>query len=138
EVTFLGAHVVAPEYADDPDGYVDLVAGPMLDSCAPLSRWIDVFCARGAFDEQASRRVLAAGRDRGLLLRVHGNQLGEGPGGRRAVERGAASVDHCADRAPEDIEALAEAAARAEPTVATVLPGVDFSARQSYPNARKL
>lgn len=138
EVTFLGAHVVAPEYADDPDGYVDLVSGPMLDSCAPLSRWIDVFCERGAFDEQASRRVLAAGRERGLLLRVHGNQLGEGPGVRLAVDMGAASVDHCTYLAPEDIEALAEAAARPEPTVATLLPGVDFSTRQSYPNARKL
>ncbi|GAB2516033.1 imidazolonepropionase [Nocardiopsis aegyptia] len=138
EVTFLGAHVVAPEYADDPQGYVDLVTGPMLDACAPHARWIDVFCERGAFDEEASRRVLTAGMSRGLLPRVHGNQLGHGPGVRLAVELGAASVDHCTYLAPEDVDALAQAAARPEPTVATLLPGVDFSTRQPYPDARAL
>lgn len=138
EVTFLGAHVVAPEYADDPEGYVDLVTGPMLDACAPHARWVDVFCERGAFDEAASRRVLTAGMERGLLPRVHGNQLGEGPGVRLAVELGAASVDHCTYLSAEDVAALAEAARRPEPTVATLLPGVDFSTRRPYPNARAL
>ncbi|OOC54597.1 MULTISPECIES: imidazolonepropionase [Nocardiopsis] len=138
EVTFLGAHVVAPEYADDPRGYVDLVTGPMLDACAPRARWIDVFCERGAFDEDASRRVLTAGMERGLLPRVHGNQLGEGPGVRLAVEMGAASVDHCTYLAAEDVDALVQAAGRPEPTVATLLPGVDFSTRQAYPDARAL
>ncbi|MGW5880332.1 imidazolonepropionase [Nocardiopsis terrae] len=138
EVTFLGAHVVAPEYADDPAAYVDLVTGPMLDACAPHARWVDVFCERGAFDEQASRRVLTAGMERGLLPRVHGNQLGEGPGVRLAVELGAASVDHCTYLTAEDVDALAQAAGRPEPTVATLLPGVDFSTRQPYPNARAL
>ncbi|QRN81992.1 MAG: imidazolonepropionase, partial [Nocardiopsis sp. BM-2018] len=138
EVTFLGAHVVAPEYADDPGGYVDLVTGPMLDACAPHARWVDVFCERGAFDEEDSRRVLAAGIERGLLPRVHGNQLGEGPGVRLAVELEAASVDHCTYLTGEDVDALAQAAKRPEPTVATLLPGVDFSTRQPYPNARAL
>ena len=138
EVTFLGAHVVPPEYADDPQGYVDLVTGPMLEACAPHARWIDVFCESGAFDEEASRRVLAAGAERGLLPRVHGNQLGEGPGVRLAVEVGAASVDHCTYLSPEDVDALAQAGGRAEPTVATLLPGVDFSTRQRYPDARPL
>ncbi|WP_047871424.1 imidazolonepropionase [Nocardiopsis sp. RV163] len=138
EVTFLGAHVVAPEYADDPQGYVDLVTGPMLEACAPHARWIDVFCERGAFDEDASRRVLTAGTGRGLLPRVHGNQLGPGPGVRLAVELGAASVDHCTHLEPADVDALAQAAARPEPTVATLLPGVDFSTRQPYPDARSL
>jgi imidazolonepropionase len=138
EVTFLGAHVVAPEYADDPQGYVDLVTGPMLEACAPHARWIDVFCERGAFDEEASRRVLTAGAERGLLPRVHGNQLGPGPGVRLAVELGAASVDHCTHLEPGDVDALVQAAARPEPTVATLLPGVDFSTRQPYPDARAL
>ncbi|MEE2040813.1 imidazolonepropionase [Nocardiopsis sp. CT-R113] len=138
EVTFLGAHVVAPEYADDPSGYLDLVTGPMLDACAPHARWVDVFCERGAFDEDASRRVLTAGMERGLLPRVHGNQLGEGPGVRLGVELGAASVDHCTHLSAADVDALAEAAARPEPTVATLLPGVDFSTRQPYPDARAL
>ncbi|MCY9784633.1 imidazolonepropionase [Nocardiopsis sp. EMB25] len=138
EVTFLGAHVVAPEYADDPQGYVDLVTGPMLEACAPHARWVDVFCERGAFDEEASRRVLAAGVARGLLPRVHGNQLGEGPGVRLAVETRAASVDHCTHLTAEDVDALAQAAGRPDPTVATLLPGVDFSTRQPYPDARAL
>ncbi|MBB6171138.1 imidazolonepropionase [Nocardiopsis mwathae] len=138
EVTFLGAHVVPPEYAEDPAGYVDLVTGPMLDACAPHARWIDVFCERGAFDEEASRRVLTAGQERGLLARVHGNQLGPGPGVRLAVEVGAASVDHCTHLAPEDVDALAQSAEGGEGTVATLLPGVDFSTRQPYPDARAL
>ncbi|WP_017614433.1 imidazolonepropionase [Nocardiopsis salina] len=138
EVTFMGAHVVAPEYAADPEGYLDLVIGPMLDACAPLARWVDVFCERGAFDEDASRRVLTAGMERGLLPRVHGNQLGEGPGVSLAVEVGAASVDHCTYLSGADVDALAQAAKRPEPTVATLLPGVDFSTRQAYPDARRL
>ncbi|MFC3994492.1 imidazolonepropionase [Nocardiopsis sediminis] len=133
ETTFLGAHVVPAEYADDPAGYLDLVTGPMLDACAPHARWIDVFCERGAFDADAARRVLEAGRRAGLGARVHGNQSGPGPGVRVAVEAGAASVDHCTHLDPGDIDALASGS-----TVATLLPGVDFSTRQPYPPARAL
>ncbi|GAB3212102.1 imidazolonepropionase [Marinactinospora thermotolerans] len=135
EVTFLGAHVVPQEYAADPAGYVDLVTGPMLRACAPHARWIDVFCERGAFDEEAARRVLTAGREHGLLARVHGNQLGPGPGVGLAVELGAASVDHCTYLDGADIAALADPASS---TVATLLPGVDFSTRAPYPDARAL
>ncbi|MDA8369368.1 MAG: imidazolonepropionase [Nocardiopsaceae bacterium] len=138
ETTFLGAHIVPPEYADDPGGYVDLVTGPMLEACAPHARWIDVFCERGAFDEEASRRVLTAGQRHGLLARVHGNQLEAGPGVRLAVSVGAASVDHCTHLSPEDVAALAESVRDGEGTVATLLPGVDFSTRQPYPDARAL
>ncbi|GAA4913536.1 imidazolonepropionase [Streptomonospora salina] len=139
ETTFLGAHVVPPEYDGDPDAYVDLVTGPMLDACAPHARWIDVFCERGAFGEDRARRVLRAGRGRGLAPRVHGNQLGPGPGVRLAVEEGAASVDHCTHLTGADVAALADAASGGGPgTVATLLPGVDFSTRQPYPDARAL
>lgn len=133
EVTFLGAHVVPDEVAGDPDAYVDLVCGPMLDACAPHSRWIDVFCERGAFTPAQSRRVLEAGIARGLLPRVHGNQLGPGEGVRLAVALGAASVDHCTYLDDADVAALA-----ASDTVATLLPGVEFSTRQPYPDARRL
>jgi len=133
DVTFLGAHLVPAEYRDDPDGYVDLVCGPMLEACAPHSRWIDVFCETGAFDEAQSRRVLEAGKAAGLGLRVHGNQLGPGPGVQLAVELGAASVDHCTYLTDADIDALAGGE-----TVATLLPGTDFSTRQPYPDARRL
>ena len=133
DVTFLGAHVVPAEYQDRPDAYVDLVCGEMLAACAPLSRWIDVFCEKGAFDAEQSRAVLAAGRAAGLGLRVHGNQLGPGPGVRLAVELGAASVDHCTHLEDSDIEALAGG-----DTVATFLPAADFSTRQPYPDARRV
>jgi imidazolonepropionase len=140
EVTFLGAHVVPAEYADaalEPgtgaDAYVDLVVGEMLAACAPHARWVDAFCERGAFSAEQSRRVLEAGRAAGLGVRVHGNQLGEGEGVRLAVELGAASVDHCTFLSDADVAALAESG-----TVATLLPGVEFSTRQPYPDARRL
>jgi imidazolonepropionase len=133
DVTFLGAHVVPAEYRDRADAYVDLVCGDMLAACAPLSRWIDVFCEQGAFDADQSRAVLTAGRAAGLGLRVHGNQLGPGPGVRLAVEMGAASVDHCTYLDDADIEALAGG-----DTVATFLPAADFSTRQPYPDARRV
>lgn len=133
EVTFLGAHVVPVEYAERPDAYVDLVVGPMLDACAPHARWIDVFCEQGAFSVAQARRVLDAGIARGLLPRLHAGQLGPGEGVRLAVELGAASVDHGTYLTDADIEALA-----ASDTVLTLLPGVEFSTRQPYPDARRL
>ncbi|MFE2091953.1 amidohydrolase family protein, partial [Streptomyces sp. NPDC059460] len=90
EVTYLGAHVVPPDYADDPAGYVDLVTGPMLDACAPYARWVDVFCEKGAFDGDQARAILTAGMAKGLHPRVHANQLTYGPGGPRARGVGAA------------------------------------------------
>ncbi|MFE9658900.1 imidazolonepropionase [Streptomyces sp. NPDC005955] len=133
EVTYLGAHVVAPEYADDPAAYVALVTGPMLDACAPHARWVDVFCERGAFDADQARAVLTAGAARGLVPRVHANQLGHGPGVQLAVEAGAASADHCTYLSEADVAALA-----AGDTVATLLPGAEFSTRAEWPDARRL
>jgi imidazolonepropionase len=132
DVTFLGAHVVPPEFEGRADDYVELVTGEMLAACAPYCRWIDVFCEEGAFDADQSRSVLDAGREAGLGLRVHGNQLGPGAGVRVAVEAGAASVDHCTYLDDADIEALA-----GSDTVATFLPATDFSTRQPYPDARR-
>lgn len=138
ETTYLGAHVVPPEARGERAAYVELVTGAMLHACAPHARWIDVFCEPGspyAFTEEESRAVLRAGMAAGLLPRVHGNQLGPGPGVRLAVELGAASVDHCTFLSPADIDALAGAAGT---TVATLLPGVEFSTRSPYPDARRL
>jgi len=133
ETTFLGAHVVPPEYADDPAGYVDLVTGPMLEACAPHARWIDVFCERGAFDADQARAILEAGSAAGLGGRLHANQLGPGPGVRLACELGLTAVDHCTYLDDADVEALASSG-----TVATLLPGVEFSTRSPYPDARGL
>jgi len=133
ETTFLGAHVVPPEYTDRPDDYVGLVCGPMLRSAAPHARWIDVFCERGAFDADHSRAILTVGQAAGLGVRVHANQLGPGPGVRLAVELGAASADHCTHLDDSDVDALAGSS-----TVATLLPGAEFSTRSAYPDARRL
>ncbi len=133
EVTYLGAHVVPAEFADRREDYVELVCGDMLQACAAHSRWIDVFCERGAFTGDEARRILAAGAAHGLMPRVHGNQLGPGDGVRLAVELGAASVDHCTFLEDADVAALSGSS-----TVATLLPGVEFSTRQPYPDARRL
>ncbi len=130
DVTFLGAHVVP--HGADADDYVAIVCGPMLDACAPLARWIDVFCEQGAFDADQSRAVLKAGRAKGLVPRIHANQLGPGPGVRLGVELGAASADHCTYLTDDDVDALA-----GSDTVATFLPATDFSTRQPYPDARR-
>jgi imidazolonepropionase len=150
ETTVLGAHVVPPGV--DRDDYVAIVAGQMLDACTPFASWADVFCepaSAHAFDGDEARTVLTAAASRGLGLRVHGNQLSAGPGVRLAVELGAASVDHCTYLADADVDALSGAApadvrdaslGRTPPsgTVATLLPGVDFSTRHPYPDARRL
>ncbi|GAA2546261.1 MULTISPECIES: imidazolonepropionase [Streptomyces] len=133
EVTYLGAHIVAPEYAGDPAAYVALVTGEMLDACAPHARWIDVFCEKGAFDGDQARAVLTAGKARGLHPRVHANQLSHGPGVQLAVELDAASADHCTHLTDADVDALANSA-----TVATLLPGAEFSTRAEWPDARRL
>jgi len=133
EVTFLGAHVVPIEYADRVDDYVSLVTGEMLDACAPHATWIDVFCDRGAFDGDQAREILRAGMARGLRPRIHANQLQHGPGVQIAVELGAASADHVTHLHDADIEALASS-----DTVATLLPGAEFSTRAQYPDARRM
>ncbi|MBO1900737.1 imidazolonepropionase [Leucobacter weissii] len=151
-VTFLGAHVTPG--GTDPDAYLELVTGPMLDAVAPHASAVDVFCETGAFDEAASRRVLEAAAARGLATRVHGNQLGHGPGVRLAVEHGALSVDHLGFLDDADVEALARSwdagprgavadsahgrGSGARGTVATVLPACDLSTRMPLAPARRL
>ena len=139
DTTFLGAHVVGPEFRDDDGdvdvaGYVELVTGPMLEACAPLARWIDVFVEDGAFDADAARTILRAGQAAGLGARVHANQLRPGPGVQVACELGAASADHCTHLTDHDVAALADAG-----VVATLVPGADFSTRSPvYPDGRRL
>lgn len=131
ETTFLGAHVVPS--GQDADAYVELVTGEMLARCAPHAKWVDVFCERGAFDADQARTVLAAGMAAGLQPRVHANQLGHGPGVQLACELGAAAADHCTYLSDADVGALAGTG-----VVAGLLPGVEFSTRHPYPDARRL
>ncbi|QBX55714.1 imidazolonepropionase [Nocardioides seonyuensis] len=131
DTTFLGAHVVPS--GTTPEEYVDLVTGPMLAAAAPHARWIDVFCEEGAFDVDQARAILAAGADAGLRGRLHANQLTYGGGVRLAAELGLRAVDHCTFLSDDDVAALADSG-----TIATLLPGVEFSTRQPYPDARRL
>ncbi len=131
ETTFLGAHVVPQDWSAD--AYVELVTGDMLTRCAPYAKWVDVFCETGAFDADQARTVLGAGIAAGLAPRVHANQLGHGPGVQVACEFGAAAADHCTYLSDADVAALAETG-----VVAGLLPGVEFSTRHPYPDARRL
>jgi imidazolonepropionase len=133
ETTFLGAHVVPEDYAGRNDDYVALVTGEMLEACAPHAKWVDVFCDVGAFDVEQSRAILKSGIAKGLMPRIHANQLAQGGGVQLAVELDCASADHCTHLSSLDIEALA-----GSNTVATLLPGAEFSTRASYPDAKKL
>ncbi|MEY2946197.1 MAG: hypothetical protein RL243_971 [Actinomycetota bacterium] len=133
EVTFLGAHVLAPEYSEQPSEYVSLVAGEMLEAARTHAKWIDVFCDRGAFDVSQAREILIAGREAGLQPRIHANQLSNIGAVQLAVELDCASADHCTHLNAADVDALANSN-----TVATLLPGAEFSTRSPYPDARRL
>jgi imidazolonepropionase len=133
ETTFLGAHVVPQEFKEKPDDYVDLVKNQMLTAAAPHAKWIDVFCDRGAFNVEQAREILRAGIAAGLAPRIHANQLENIGAIQLAVELDCASADHCTHLSPDDIDALANSN-----TVATLLPGAEFSTRSQYPDARKL
>ena len=132
ETTFLGAHVIPREFAEDPDAYVDLICGEMLTAALPYSRWIDVFCDKGAFNPDQARRILRAGADAGLLVKLHANQIESIGGIDVACELGAISVDHLTHTSDSELKNLAGAG-----IVATLLPGVEFSTRSNYPDARR-
>lgn len=133
ETTFLGAHIVPEEFHDSPEDYVSLVTGKMLESVSENSKWIDVFSDRGAFDPDQTRRILKAGIAKGLKPRLHANQLEQGMGISIGVEFDAASVDHVSHFTDGDIALLA-----GSNTVATLLPGAEFSTRSAYPDARRM
>jgi imidazolonepropionase len=130
DTTFLGAHVVPAD--QDPEAYVELVSTTMLDAAAPFAKWIDVFCDRGAFTLAQTRKILEAGIAKGLLPRLHANQIENLGAIALAVELDCASVDHCTHLSDKDIELLA-----GSNTVATLLPGAEFSTRSPYPDAKK-
>jgi imidazolonepropionase len=133
ERTWLGAHVVPREFVDDRDGYLTLLTTTMLDACAPHAKWADVFCDRGAFSVDEARTILEIARTKGLAPRLHANQLAHSGAIALAVDLDCASVDHCTYLDDRDIDLLSASA-----TVATLLPGAEFSTRSPYPSARRL
>lgn len=132
ESTLIAAHVVPPEYKADPEAYVALVIDEIIPAAVGKAKWIDVFCEEGAFDEDQTRRIIEAGKAVGMKARLHANQLTQGGALRLGAELGCTSVDHATFASDEDLAVLAEAG-----TVVTLLPGVEFSTRQPYPDARR-
>ena len=131
--TFLGAHVVPAAYREDRDAYVDLVCGEMLDACAPLARFCDVFNDQAAFTTAETRRILEAAKTRGLGIRIHADQLGRVGAANLAADLSAASADHLDHATDEDLEAMRDAG-----TSAVLLPAVSFSMRLPYPDGRRV
>ncbi len=131
--TFLGAHVVPAEYREDRDAYVDLVCGEMLDACAPLARFCDVFSDEAAFTVDETRRILEAAKSRGLGIRIHADQLGRVGAADLAADLSADSADHLDHATEEDLASMKDAG-----TSAVLLPAVSFSMRLPYPDGRRV
>jgi len=134
--TFLGAHMVPPEFRRRPDAYADLLVHRMIPAVAlaGLAEFCDVFCDHGAFSVAQARRILTAGRACGLMPRLHAEQLAHTGAARLAVELSAASADHLEKVTASDVHALA-----ASDVVATLLPGCCFHlGLDRYAPARKL
>lgn len=132
ETTFLGAHVIPEEFSGNRRGYIDLIKGEMLKTCAPFSKWIDVFCDEGAFSPDEAREILQAGIKSGLMGRIHGNQLGDTGGAALAAELQLSSIDHCTHISDQNLAKLAEAK-----VVAILLPGAEFFTKSPYPDAKR-
>ncbi len=130
--TFLGAHVVAPEFRSDRTAYVDLVAGGMLDAVASRVDFIDVFCDHVAFSVEETRRIIEAGERAGLGIRLHVDQLSRSGGAALAASVGALAADHLDHATDADLHALGEAG-----TVAVLLPGVSLTMQEAPPDGRR-
>ncbi|HET6469749.1 MAG TPA: imidazolonepropionase [Geminicoccaceae bacterium] len=126
--SFLGAHALPPEYADDRGGYVDLVRGPMLEAVAEeeLADAVDGFCEGIAFSLEEMALVFEAARERGLPVKLHADQLSDLGGAALAARFGALSADHLEHTSEDGVRAMAEAG-----TVAVLLPGAFYVLKET-------
>jgi imidazolonepropionase len=124
KVTFLGAHSIPPEFANDRTGYIDLVVETMLPEVALFADYCDVFVEEGAFTVDEARKIFAVATEFGLGARVHAEQLSRFGGARLAAEIGAVSADHLDYATMEDAQALAAAG-----TSAVLVPGASYTLR---------
>ncbi|MDQ7820031.1 MAG: imidazolonepropionase [Armatimonadota bacterium] len=133
--TFLGAHAVPPEYAGEPDRYVQLVVEEMIPAVAEegLAEFCDVFCDEGAFTPEQARRVLQAGADAGLAPKIHADEFADTGGARLAAEVGAVSADHLLRSSDDGLRALAAAG-----TVAVLCPTTALVLGLPYARARAM
>ncbi len=130
--TFLGAHVVGPEFSDDRTGYVDLVVGEMLDAVSGRVDFVDVFCDDVAFTVDETECIVGAASAAGIPVRLHADQLSRTGGGALAAKIGAVAADHLDHASDEDLADLAAAG-----TVAVLLPGVSLMMREPAPDGRR-
>lgn len=135
KATFLGAHAIPPEFKADREGYIRLLINEMLPRIhdEKLADYIDVFCEKGFFTPEETIRICEAGKNIGLIPRIHANQLSVSGGVQAGIRVGALSVDHLESMDEEAITALA-----ASPTIGTLLPGAAYFLRMTYPPARDL
>ena len=134
--TFLGAHAFPPEFSDDPDGYVDLLCDEMIPAVGEqgIAQYCDVFCEKGYFSVEQSRRILETGKTYGLIPRLHADEFEDSGAAELAAEVGAVSADHLMAVSNAGISALKNGA-----VTATLLPGTTFFlGKQSYAPAEKL
>lgn len=133
--TFLGAHAIPPEYESRTEDYVNLVIDDMIPAVAKesLAEFCDVFCEKGVFDVEQSRRILLAAKEAGMKIKVHADEIIPLGGAELAAEVGAVSADHLLMASDDGLEAMKKAG-----TIATLLPGTAFSLNTDYARARDM
>jgi imidazolonepropionase len=131
--TFMGAHVVPEDYADDRDAYAALVAEGMIPGLGNLAEFCDVWCDTTAFTPEQCRRILRAARAEGLGIKVHAEQLSRSGGATVAAEFGAVSAEHLEHANEEDVAALARSK-----TIAVLIPGASMMTGTPFAPARML
>ena len=134
--TFLGAHAIPSEYKDKPEDYVNLVVEDMIPTVAErkLAEFCDVFCEKGVFSIEQSKRILLAGKKYGLLPKIHADEMSWLGGAELAAEVGAVSAEHLLFASEKGIKALAE-----KNVIAVLLPAASFSLMlERYADARKM
>lgn len=133
--TFLGAHAVPEEYRGNPQGYLELLLEEMLPETASqgIARFCDVFCEKGVFSVEESRKILRRAFQLGLGLKVHADEVHDTGGAALAAELGAASAEHLLAASDQGLRAMAGAG-----VVAVLLPGTALSLKKPYARAREM
>jgi len=133
--TFMGAHAVPPEHKDNPDAYVDFLVNDIIPKIAKtgLAKYCDIFCEKGVFDTEQSRRILTAAKEYGFKLKIHADEIVDFGGAELAAELGADSAEHLIAASDEGIAALAAAN-----TIAVLLPATSFYLGKPYARAKDM
>ena len=133
--TFLGAHAIPREYSGASDKYVDILIKEMISTVSEqgIARFCDVFCEKGAFTVEQSRRILSCAREAGMGLKIHADEVHDLGGAGLAAELGATSAEHLLAASEENLRAMAE-----KKVIGVLLPATAYSLRKGYAPARKM